>query len=123
MVKEVGNNLADDEEGQTPLDDLDEVIEDLAFEVATRLDWVDLVRRDFPTLTAEQEQIVRDMGQAFAADQLLHREWDGPHPTTADRTWARDIVRRLAGRYGVELASDEIRLLEDWAAGRLRVEE
>ena len=37
----------------TALDSLDELLQDLAFEAANRLDWVMIVRQGFPALSEE----------------------------------------------------------------------
>ncbi len=69
-------STADEEdEPRTALDDLDELLQDIAFEAANRLDWVTIVRQGFPALSEEQEQTLKDMGEAFAADQIVQREW------------------------------------------------
>jgi len=112
----------DEEEEQSPLDELDELVEDLAFETAHRLDWVTLVRRNFPALTPQQETIVRDMGAAFAADQLLHRALDGSVLRPEDRRFVQETVLLLAQRYGEPLDPRLQQVLEDFAAGKLKVE-
>jgi hypothetical protein len=98
----------------TALDDLDELLQDIAFEAANRLDWVAIVRQGFPALSEEQEQILKDMGEAFAADQVVQREWDGPPPTAEDRRWVAEIVSRLAPRYDFEIPPPVAQLLTEW---------
>ena len=109
----------EDDEPRTALDDLDELLQDLAFEAANRLDWVWIVRQGFPALSEEQEETLRDMGEAFAADQMVQREWDGPPPTPADRRWVAEITNRLAPRYDLDVPPSVAELLDAWAgAGR-----
>lgn len=103
-----------EDDAPTALDDLDELLQDLAFEASNRLDWVTIVRQGFPALSEEQEQTLRDMGEAFAADQIVQREWDGPAPTAEDRRWVAEITSRLAPRYDLELPSAVTELLGTW---------
>ena len=106
-----------DEDGpRTPLDDLDELLQDIAFEAANRLDWVTIVREGFPALSEEQEQTLKDMGEAFAADQIVQREWDGPAPGAEDRTWVAEVTNRLAPRYELDVPPSVVELLGTWAA-------
>ena len=106
----------DEDEPRTALDDLDELLQDIAFEAANRLDWVTIVREGFPALSDEQEQTLKDMGEAFAADQIVQREWDGPAPSGADRRWVAEITNRLAPRYDLDIPSAAAELLGTWAA-------
>jgi hypothetical protein len=99
----------------TALDDLDELLQDLAFEAANRLDWVMIVRQGFPALSEEQEQTLKDMGEAFAADQIVQREWDGPAPTADDRRWVAEIVTRLTPRYELDMPDAVPGLLKSWS--------
>ena len=101
----------------SPLHEIDELIEDLAFEIAHKLDWVDLVRRNLPPLTPVQEQTLRDMADAFAADQLLERELDGNALSAADRQFVREVVLRLADRYGEGVEKANQQFLEKWSSG------
>ncbi|MBI3970546.1 MAG: hypothetical protein HY332_04595 [Chloroflexi bacterium] len=121
--------MDEDDEPRTALDDLDELLQDLAFEAANRLDWVWIVRQGFPGLSEEQEQTLKDMGEAFAADQVAQREFDGPPPTADDRRWVAEIVNRLALRYELDIPQAVAELLAEWgrtsrapqrAAGRRR---
>jgi len=105
----------EEDEPRTALDDLDELLQDIAFEAANRLDWVTIVRQGFPALSEEQEQTLKDMGEAFAADQIVQREWDGPAPTVVDRRWVAEITNRLAPRYELEVPSPAAELLTTWA--------
>src|SRR5215216_3663838 len=98
----------------TGLDGLDELLQDLAFEAANRLDWVMIVRQGFPALSEEQEQTLKDMGEAFAADQIVQREWDGPAPTADDRRWVAEIVERLAPRYELDVPAGVGQLVSGW---------
>ena len=107
--------MANDDEGRAPLEDLDELLQDLAFEAANRLDWVAIVRQGFPALSEEQEQTLKDMGEAFAADQVVQREWDGPPPTAEDRRWVAEIANRLAPRYELDLSQPVVELLAGWS--------
>ena len=102
------------------LDELDELLQDVAFEAANRLDWVMIVRQGFPALSDEQEQTLKDMGEAFAADQIVQREWDGPAPTADDRRWVAEITERLAPRYELDVPETVTQLLSSWSgtAGR-----
>jgi hypothetical protein len=104
-----------DDEAPSELDDLDELLQDLAFEAANRLDWVTIVRQGFPALTEEQEQTLKDMGEAFAADQIVQREWDGPAPSTDDRRWVAEVVERLAPRYELDVRAPVTTLLGKWS--------
>jgi hypothetical protein len=105
----------EEDEPRTALDDLDELLQDIAFEAANRLDWVTIVRQGFPALSEEQEQTLKDMGEAFAADQIVQREWDGPAPTVVDRRWVAEITNRLAPRYELEVPPPAAELLSTWA--------
>src|ERR687883_785833 len=96
----------EDDEPRTALEDLDELLQDIAFEAANRLDWVAIVRQGFPALSEEQEQTLKDMGEAFAADQVVQREWDGPPPTDEDRRWVAEVVERLAPRYELDVPEE-----------------
>ena len=107
--------MANDDEPRTALEDLDELLQDLAFEAANRLDWVAIVRQGFPALSEEQEQTLKDMGEAFAADQVVQREWDGPPPTAEDRRWVAEIANRLAPRYELDLSQPVAELLAGWS--------
>jgi hypothetical protein len=106
----------DEDEPRTPLDDLDELLQDIAFEAANRLDWVTIVREGFPALSEEQEQTLKDMGEAFAADQIVQREWDGPAPGAEDRSWVAEVTNRLAPRYELDVPPSVAELLGTWAA-------
>ncbi len=105
----------DDDAERAPLEELDELLQDLAFEAANRLDWVAIVRQGFPALSEEQEQTLKDMGEAFAADQVVQREWDGPTPTGEDRRWVAEIANRLAPRYELDLSQPVAELLASWS--------
>ena len=107
--------MATDDERGTALDDLDELLQDIAFEAANRLDWVAIVRQGFPALSEEQEQTLKDMGEAFAADQVVQREWDGPPPTDEDRSWVAEITNRLAPRYDLDVPHPVAALLAEWS--------
>jgi hypothetical protein len=107
--------MATDDERGTALDDLDELLQDIAFEAANRLDWVAIVRQGFPALSEEQEQTLKDMGEAFAADQVVQREWDGPPPTDEDRSWVAEITNRLAPRYDLDVPRPVAELLSEWS--------
>lgn len=109
--------MATDEvdEPRTALDDIDELLQDIAFEAANRLDWVYLVRQGLPALPEEQEQTLKDMAEAFAADQIVQREWDGPPPTNDDRRWVAEIIGRLGPRYELEIPQLAAELLATWA--------
>jgi hypothetical protein len=107
--------MANDDEPRPALEDLDELLQDLAFEAANRLDWVAIVRQGFPALSEEQEQTLKDMGEAFAADQVVQREWDGPTPTAEDRRWVAEIANRLAPRYELDVAQPVTELLTSWS--------
>jgi hypothetical protein len=109
------SELDDEDEPRTALDDLDELLQDIAFEAANRLDWVTIVREGFPALSEEQEQTLKDMGEAFAADQIVQREWDGPAPSGADRRWVAEITNRLAPRYELGIPDAAVELLGTWA--------
>ncbi len=106
--------VTDDERG-TALEDLDELLQDIAFEAANRLDWVAIVRQGFPALSEEQEQTLKDMGEAFAADQVVQREWDGPPPTDEDRRWVAEITNRLAPRYDLDVPHPVAEVLAGWS--------
>lgn len=105
----------------TALDSLDELLQDLAFEAANRLDWVMIVRQGFPALSEEQEQTLKDMGEAFAADQIVQREWDGPAPTADDRRWVAEIVERLAPRYELDVPAGVTQLVSGWGSAERSV--
>jgi hypothetical protein len=105
-----------EDEPHTALDDLDELLQDVAFEAANRLDWVMIVRQGFPALSEEQEQTLKDMGEAFAADQIVQREWDGPAPSAEDRSWVAEVTNRLAPRYELDVPESVTELLGTWAA-------
>ncbi|MGH2352604.1 MAG: hypothetical protein ACRDI2_21035 [Chloroflexota bacterium] len=105
----------EDDEPRTALDDLDELLQDIAFEAANRLDWVMIVRQGFPALSEEQEQTLKDMGEAFAADQIVQREWDGPPPSPSDRRWVAEITNRLAPRYDLDIPASAAELLGAWS--------
>ncbi len=105
-----------EDEPRTALDDLDELLQDVAFEAANRLDWVMIVRQGFPALSEEQEQTLKDMGEAFAADQIVQREWDGPAPSAEDRNWVAEVTNRLAPRYELDVPASAAELLGTWAA-------
>src|SRR5438874_11350759 len=107
--------MVTEEERGTALEDLDELLQDLAFEAANRLDWVAIVRQGFPALSEEQEQTLKDMGEAFAADQVVQREWDGPPPTREDRRWVAEIAGRLAPRYDLEVSHPVATVLSGWS--------
>ena len=96
------------------LEELDELLQDIAFEAANRLDWVMIVRQGFPALSEEQEQTLKDMGEAFAADQIVQREWDGPAPSDQDRRWVAETTERLAPRYEVDASDGVTQLLGTW---------
>src|SRR5687767_2558857 len=96
------------------LEELDELLQDIAFEAANRLDWVMIVRQGFPALSEEQEQTLKDMGEAFAADQIVQREFDGPAPTDQDRRWVAETTERLAPRYELDVPSGASQLLSGW---------
>ena len=68
------------------------------------------------TLPEDQEQVLKDMGEAFAADQLVQRMWDGPSPTNDDRRWIADVTERLATRYDLDLPQTVPALLQEWRA-------
>lgn len=104
----------EDDEPRTALDDLDELLQDIAFEAANRLDWVTIVREGFPALSDEQEQTLKDMGEAFAADQMVQREWDGPAPNADDRRWVIEITNRLGPRYELDIPPSVAELLGTW---------
>jgi hypothetical protein len=104
----------EEDEPRTPLDELDELLQDIAFEAANRLDWVTIVRQGYPALSEEQEQTLKDMGEAFAADQIVQREWDGPPPGVADRRWVAEITNRLAPRYDLDIPAPAAELLSTW---------
>ena len=104
----------EDQEPRTALDDLDELLQDLAFEAANRLDWVWIVRQGFPALNGEQEATLKDMAEAFAADQIVQREWDGPAPSADDRRWVAEVTNRLAPRYEVEVPPAVSELAAQW---------
>lgn len=105
----------DDDEPRTALDDLDELLQDIAFEAANRLDWVAIVQQGFPALSEEQEQTLKDMGEAFAADQMVQREWDGPTPSGEDRRWVAEITNRLGPRYDLDVPAAVAELLVSWS--------
>lgn len=105
----------------TGLDALDELLQDLAFEAANRLDWVMIVRQGFPALNEEQEQTLKDMGEAFAADQIVQREWDGPAPTSEDRRWVAEVTERLAPRYELDIPGEVTQLLASWGTSERSV--
>jgi hypothetical protein len=105
----------EDDEPRTALDDLDELLQDIAFEAANRLDWVNIVRQGFPALPEDQEQVLKDMAEAFAADQVVQREWDGPAPSAEERRWVAEITNRLAPRYEIDLPEPAAELLASWA--------
>ena len=104
----------EDEEPRTALDDLDELLQDIAFEAANRLDWVWIVRQGFPALSGEQEATLKDMAEAFAADQIVQREWDGPSPSADDRRWVAEVTNRLAPRYEVDIPPPVSELAAQW---------
>jgi hypothetical protein len=104
---------ASDDSG-TALEELDELLQDIAFEAANRLDWVMIVRQGFPALSEEQEQTLKDMGEAFAADQIVQREWDGPAPSDQDRRWVAETIERLAPRYELDVSGGVTQLLGTW---------
>ncbi len=108
------------EEAPSALDDLDELLQDIAFEAANRLDWVTIVRQGFPALSEEQEQTLKDMGEAFAADQVVQREWDGPAPTAEDRRWVAETTERLAPRYELDVPPAVTEVLGTWSGGGQR---
>lgn len=113
------SNAQNDDAGSGPrtaLDDIDELLQDIAFEAANRLDWVAIVRQGFPALPEDQEQILKDMGEAFAADQLVQRMWDGPSPTNEDRHWIAEATERLATRYDLDIPQSVPVLLQEWRA-------
>ena len=90
-------------------------MQDLAFEAAYRLDWVNIVRQGFLALSEEQEQTLKDMGEAFASDQIVQREWDGPSPTAEDRRWVAETTQRLAPRYDLDVPAAVTELLGTWS--------
>jgi len=100
----------------TALENLDELLQDIAFEAANRLDWVMIVRQGFPALSEEQEQTLKDMGEAFASDQIVQREWDGPAPTDQDRRWVSETTQRLAPRYELDVPANVAQLLSTWGS-------
>src|SRR5688500_10889836 len=104
---------ASDDTG-TALEELDELLQDIAFEAANRLEWVMIVRQGFPALSEEQEQTLKDMGEAFAADQIVQREWDGPAPSDQDRRWVAETTERLAPRYELDASDGVTQLLGTW---------
>jgi hypothetical protein len=108
------------DDAPSALDDLDELLQDIAFEAANRLDWVTIVRQGFPALSEEQEQTLKDMGEAFAADQVVQREWDGPSPTAEDRRWVAEVTERLAPRYELDVPAAVTQLLGTWSGGGQR---
>jgi hypothetical protein len=108
------------DEAPSALDDLDELLQDLAFEAANRLDWVTIVRQGFPALSEEQEQTLKDMGEAFASDQIVQREWDGPAPSAEDRRWVAEATLRLAPRYDLDVPEAVTELLTTWSGGGQR---
>lgn len=108
------------EDAPSALDDLDELLQDLAFEAANRLDWVTIVRQGFPALSEEQEQTLKDMGEAFASDQIVQREWDGPAPSDTDRRWVAEVTGRLAPRYELDVPPAVTELLGTWSGGGQR---
>ena len=101
----------------SPVDEIVEIVEDLAFEIAHKLDWVDLVRRNLPPLTPAQERALRDMADAFAAGQILERELDGDALSATDRRFVREVVLRLGDQYtdGIEAAQQQY--LNQWSGG------
>ncbi len=101
----------------SPLDEIVELVEDLAFEIAHKLDWVDLVRRNLPPLTPAQERTLRDMADAFAAGQLLERELDGQALSATDRRFVREVVLRLGGQYTDGLEAAQQQYLNQWSGG------
>lgn len=105
----------EDDEPRTAVDEVDELLQDIAFEAANRLNWVMIVRQGFPALSEEQEQTLKDMGEAFAADQIVQREWDGPAPTAEDHRWVAEITSRLAPRYDLDVSPSVGELLGTWA--------
>ncbi len=102
------------DQNPSALEALDELLQDIAFEAANHLDWVSIVRQGFPALSEEQEQILKDMGEAFAADQIVQREWDGPVPSDEERQWVAEITGRLAPRYAIEIPPAVAALLSQW---------
>jgi hypothetical protein len=106
--------MANDDGAGSALEELDELLQDLAFEAANRLDWVAIVRQGYPALSEEQEQTLKDMGEAFAADQVVQREWDGPPPEAEDRRWVAEIANRLAPRYDLDVPHSVETLLSEW---------
>ena len=56
------------------------------------------------------------MGEAFAADQIVQREWDGPAPTADDRRWVAEIVERLAPRYELDVPPGVEQLVSGWGS-------
>ena len=108
------------EDASSAMDDLDELLQDIAFEAANRLDWVTIVRQGFPALSEEQEQTLKDMGEAFAADQVVQREWDGPAPTGDDRRWVAEVTERLAPRYELDVPDEVTQLIGSWSGGSQR---
>lgn len=119
----MANASADgDRTPRTALDDIDELLQDIAFEAANRLDWVAIVRQGYPALPEDQEQVLKDMGEAFAADQLVQRMWDGPSPSNDDRRWIAEATERLATRYDLDIPQSVPALLQEWrASGRVPV--
>ena len=101
----------------SPLDEIVELVEDLAFEIAHKLDWVDLVRRNLPPLTPAQERTLRDMADAFAAGQILERELDGDALSATDRRFVREVVLRLAGQYTDGIEAGHQQYLNQWNGG------
>ena len=112
MADRSGGPSADTD--SSALEELDELLQDIAFEAANRLDWVMIVRQGFPALSEEQEQTLKDMGEAFAADQIVQREWDGPAPSDQDRRWVAETTERLAPRYEVDASDGVTQLLGTW---------
>ena len=61
----------------------------------------------------------KDMGEAFAADQLVQRMWDGPAPSNEERRWIAEATERLATRYDLDIPQSVPALLQEWrASGR-----
>ena len=108
------SGAASSDETGTALEELDELLQDIAFEAANRLDWVMIVRQGFPALSEEQEQTLKDMGEAFAADQIVQREWDGPAPSDQDRRWVAETTERLAPRYELDVPGGVSQVLGSW---------
>src|SRR5688572_2566862 len=113
MADRAGGASADAD--SSALEELDELLQDMAVEAANRLDWVMIVRQGFPALSEEQEQTLKDMGEAFAADQVVQREWDGPAPTDEDHRWVAEVVERLAPRYELDVPAPVTELLGRWS--------